>query len=518
MTDERRFDDLAKALGLQSSRRDGLKAIVFAAGAALSGQRRPRASVAAAADCIAAGEPCDGSREPSGCCGEAVCLFVAEGEFRCCIPAGSQAICAEDGACCSGVCNDDDHRCGAAPTPSQPRPEISICVTDDECPRGSSCCAGLCTRVANDSRNCGACGWRCPDAECGIAVCDDGVCGLDPAEDIPCDGGGCVAEGACRGGVCQGTNRSDGTLCNGGTDPCVLNGICASGVCESVSAPNGTACAHTTDCIESGHCIDGVCIGSYVDFGTPCTGFGCTKDGICQWGDCRGVAEPNGTPCESGNVCAQDQVCVRGRCEGTKVRCENFDPRCANATCEPTDIGCDYAWFDDGTPCGDGGTCINGDCRLEGVDPCDSVTCDDGSMCVDGNCCLAETVCPGFGCCGNFREGRGFSHFCHAEVCCRVHLICGETCCLDGTEATPENDVVCACGTCQRVGEACDDGACPTCDDDFAPLVCVATGDLGPICCPEYRACGTVCCAPDQHCDGETQTCEHAYPRSFHNA
>lgn len=519
MTDGRRFDQLARAIGRRSSRRDGLKAFAAAAGAALLGVRGSLPATATTDSCIEPGSACDGTTEPFGCCENAVCLFVAEGEFRCCYPAGSDASCEVDEQCCSGACNEDG-RCDAARRRQQSGQESAICFDNDECPHGSTCCSGLCTSLADDRKNCGACGWRCPESDCEIAVCSYGVCALVPATDgLECAGGGCVQDGACQSGVCRGSNVADETPCDDGNNPCTLNGFCASGVCQSVTAPNGSTCATSSECISNGRCFDGACVGEYAAFQTPCSAYGCTKNGYCQHGDCIGVSEPDGTPCENGNVCTGNTVCIQGRCEGEKVRCDEYDPLCGVVTCDPNEEGCRYAWFDDGTICGTGGTCINGDCRAEGVDPCADVECEEGFTCVDGGCCFSDSVCPGIGCCGNFREDRGYSHFCHDDVCCRVHLICGDVCCLDGAEPNSINDVICICGTCQAVGEPCSYGGCPTCadDPDFATLVCVETEDGGNICCPSYRACGNVCCSPTEHCVAETQTCERAFPRKFRN-
>ena len=118
--DGRRFDQLARALGRQSSRRDGIKVLAAAASAALFGTRAHR-TASATVGWIEPGNACDGDTEPFGCCEEAVCLFVAEREFRCCIPAGSDARCDEDRQCCSGACNDNDMDASTPPGAEAPR-------------------------------------------------------------------------------------------------------------------------------------------------------------------------------------------------------------------------------------------------------------------------------------------------------------------------------------------------------------------------------------------------------------
>ena len=128
------------------------------------------------------------------------------------------------GSCGTGItCDDlanDVRNCGACGNTCQPgRYEVAACVSGAcvySCVEGAVRCNGACTYLASDPNNCGACGNVCPDwaQRCTEGVCDPCtfpyiLCGdvcVDPTSDRDhCGGCGvhCGDTEACIGGFCE---------------------------------------------------------------------------------------------------------------------------------------------------------------------------------------------------------------------------------------------------------------------------------------------------------------------------
>jgi hypothetical protein len=91
------------------------------------------------------------------------------------------------------------------------------------CEPGFTCCAGACVNLANDIKNCGACGQAC--------LADPPFCASGTCADPPCD-----AVVVCSGAqfCCGATCCDEGTLC------CDVQGPGPSGGPKCVAPENGT--------------------------------------------------------------------------------------------------------------------------------------------------------------------------------------------------------------------------------------------------------------------------------------
>ena len=206
--------------------------------------------------------------------------------------------------CCSGFC--DTRR-------SQHRTRVNKCA----CPDGITNCRGTCFDLANDDRNCGACGVRCPgELTCNDGVCDCGdlsVCGIT-CRDLEADTDNC--------GTC-GTQCAVGASCEGGECVCPgpNDGICDN-TCTDISTtehcgPSCEPCGDGFDCVQ-GACT---CGGATCGEGEKCCGGVCTK------------TEQNDSNCGAcGNVCGADEICIASACQTKCVANSGPSPYlwCAN--------------------------------------------------------------------------------------------------------------------------------------------------------------------------------------------
>ena len=146
-------------------------------------------------------------------------------------------------------------------------------------------------------------------------------------ENAPCiDGDACTTAEHCKGGLCVGAKIvcNDGDLCTvddcDSIDSCVAlaNGVAA---CDDNDACTADSCDKINGCAHMG--LDG----GFCDDGDPCS-----SADTCSAGKCKG--KPGGA-CDDGNPCTDDS------CAGDGKSCLHK----ANVA-----------------PCGDGRTCLNGQC------------------------------------------------------------------------------------------------------------------------------------------------------------
>lgn len=188
----------------------------------------------------------------------------------------------------------------------------------------------------------------------------------------------CPAGRGCANGVCINPPCTSDAQCPMGM--VCAGGACITNRCIGVNCDDGNAC--TTDtCLPASGCMH-----TPVAAGTACPGGQCNGTGTCvPAGFCSG--RPNGTPCDDGNACTQNDTCQNGACVGTPVNCDDGNP-CTTDSCNPA-TGCVH------TPrtgtCNDGNNCTFNDACQNGV--CVGMPSPVNSVCAPGR------VCDGMGTC-----------------------------------------------------------------------------------------------------------------------
>ncbi len=250
----------------------------------------------------------------------------------------------------------------------------------DICPAPSEICGGVCTNVASDNQNCGACGTVCGAGE----VCSSGQCSLSCPTGLVACGGSCIDPDTDRMycGAGADCTASPGETCGAGE---VCNGA---GVCELSCQPGLVDCGGT--CIDPdtdrAHCGAGAdCTaspGEACDAGEICNGAGVCELS-CQPGlvDCGGTCiDPNtdrvhcgaganctaspGEMCDAGEICNGAGVCELS-CQAGLLACGGtcIDPNTDRQYCG---AGPDCA-VNAGAVCAWNELCSEGTCRLPGT-------------------------------------------------------------------------------------------------------------------------------------------------------
>jgi hypothetical protein len=305
---------------------------------------------------------------------------------------------------------------------------------------------------------------------------------------------------------------------------------CAGSVnCANPKYYNGTVCADGNPCTWGDTCQNGLCTPD-PNRNTTCTASDeCHAVGTCDTtsGICSNPAKQQGTTCNDGNVCTNNDVCAAGVCGGTLYTCDdglactadtcNGDGTCtftpnagscaidgacyaANATnpvtpcqqCTPTVSQTAWSPATDGTTCSDGNACTNSDVCTAGVCGGTPYTCDDGLACTtdtcngDGTCTFIVTL-------GNC----AINGECYANTATSPQnscLVCDSTqpgawsnqqdgtTCNNGSPSTPNG--TCKSGTC--LGSNTNTNACTGMPDG------TSCNDGNP--CTNYDSCsGGIC-------------------------
>ena len=455
---------------------------------------------------------------------------------------GVQANCNDFNPCTTDTC-DPVNGCGYSLN-TLPCNDGNACTKNDVCNNGV--CAGeavncddsnSCTSDACDANN--GCTFApvsgpCDDGNaCTVGdACQAGQC--QPGASLDCDDGNPCTVDQCVDGGC-GHQALDGLACDDGNE-CTKNDVCVQGAC--IGEGNEACCLKDSDCDDGNACTKDVCVietGQCISQPTPMNGFSCNADN-------------NG--CTAGDYCAGGQCLV-----GDAVNCSDFEEECKSAACQSTGVQtykCALAAKQQGTPCEDGqyctendgcdaqGTCIGGnpvDCSLEGggcieglcneqTDECegdpvangtscnaDDNGCTAGDACVDGNCVAGEAadcsfvsdkcmvgICvpvddnpDGYNCDPKFKPEDSA---CDDDLFCTVNESCdGAGWCGSG-EDNPCSEALDACNdaTCNEQndsclpepkidGASCNDGDACTMGDSCQAGICTGTSNV----CGEYK-------------------------------
>jgi cysteine-rich repeat protein len=289
----------------------------------------------------------------------------------------------------TGVCSDPVVADGTA------------CEDGDLCTRSETCQAGVCM---------GATPVVCAASDqCHVAgVCDPatGVCS-DPtaADGTACDDGNlCTRTDACQAGVCTGGNPR---VCMA-LDQCHAAGECdpATGLCSDPAVADGTACDDGDLCTQTDTCQAGLCTGASP---VVCAASDqCHVAGVCDpaTGACSDPAVTDGTACDDGNLCTQTDTCVAGDCSGgIPVVCTASDECHAAGVCDPATGACSDPLAADGTSCEDGNLCTEDDTCVAGA-----CTAGRPVVCTASDQCHEAGVCdPATGVCSDPAKPSGFA-------------------------------------------------------------------------------------------------------------
>jgi cysteine-rich repeat protein len=158
---------------------------------------------------------------------------------------------------------------------------------------------------------------------------------------------------------CGNGNVDPGEECDDGN---TVAGDCCSPTCQL--EPDGQACDDGRFCTLDSACSGGACVGgtprSCADT-NPCTADRCDEASAQCVHD---AALLDGTACDDGNVCTQQDACAAGSCHGLAVTCDDGNA-CTTDTCDPS-AGCQFVNAN-GASCDDGDQCTDGDVCLQGV-------------------------------------------------------------------------------------------------------------------------------------------------------
>lgn len=529
--DDRRFDNLTRALSGTRSRRQLLRSLAGAAAALLV----PGAANAA---------PCGKEGQQCGCC-------------------------RSDLTCTNGTCCLNDRVCNGACCPVGYTCQGGACVrtggggNPGGCPAGQAKCGKSCIDISSDVANCGSCGHVCPGptpGTCqGAAICTNGVCGFAPlaAGTVcrpaagPCDlaeacngtslncpanafapssticrpaagdcdavefctgsSAACPADGfqpasvACRPATCEGGVATRAATCSGAGSACPepIREACTPYVCGATACR--TNCDSDADCVASHHCDGGVCL-SDADLGAACDEDSDCASGFCVGGICCntvcegqcvacnlagrvGTCSPlaSGTACDDGNACTQTDTCDgAGTCVGSNpIVCTALDQCHDVGTCDPKTGVCSNPDKPNNTPCNDNNACTLGDTCQDGI-------CTGGSpvQCpnTDVRCSIAGCD-PAVGCTTtNLPAGTPCLDF----FKCDGNEVCdGNGNCVEGTPVSCDECNACDpfTGTCEPTNE----GLACTGDGNhcYGGFVCAGGACVGvaPVECPAPDAC-----------------------------
>jgi MYXO-CTERM domain-containing protein len=381
----------------------------------------------------------------------------------------------------------------------------------------------------------------CDDGDqCTTDSCDTTLgCINAVADNTPCDDGlFCTENEVCTAGACGGGTPLD---CSGSPGECFEPGVCneAADQCDlPTPSPAGDACGGAV-CQTAGTCDGaGTCQGAApVDcsnLDTACTVGQCNA----TTGACEAVNVTNGTSCDDGDACTNNDVCGGGVCGGSAVACDDGNP-CTVESCDPV-LGCVSVPAADGLACDDGNACTSADSCMAGVCGGSAVTCDDGNECTvdscdavlgcqaapasagttcdDGLFCTVNNACDGAGACvGAPRDCSNAAATCFEGVACdeaadlcvpanpsASGTACGGDVCVDA--GTCDGNGVCSGESnvdCSNLDTDCEIGVC-----DGTSGACVAQPRPDGTVCDDADACTENNICESGVCGGDAVVCE----------
>ena len=265
--------------------------------------------------------------------------------------------------------------------------------------------------------------------------------------------------------------------CAGSGDACNV-GACINGECGKLPANDGSACDDGKQCTQNDYCDNGVCKSGSLK---PCTASDPCMVGVCDTATDACVEMPgnNGAPCNFGDACILSASCINGICQpNQQVDCSYLNTECSIGYCDPVG-GCKSMPKNDGAACNDflfctvQDQCVNGVCKGF-PNTCGAAVND---PCKTGVCNEAQKTCVAVA--GN--DGA----MCDDGNLCTMGEKCLAGSCVGGG---PANDgVMCDDGNGCTAGTTCAGGSCGNAQSEI--MTCVD----GDMCCPAG-------CANDKDC------------------
>lgn len=293
----------------------------------------------------------------------------------------------------------------------------------------------------------------------------------------------------------------------------------SSGASTSGGTSTGSACSGVADCTNPA-CANAAC-----DDGDACT----SNDLCASDGGCLGTV----VTCDDGDACTSDAcLAADGGCAHEPVICDDSNP-CTTDTCDAAS-GCAHATVADGTACGGGQLCLNGQCGdgceiagatyasgavnpANGCQSCqpgtsttawtakaDGLTCDDGNACTTGDQCSS-------GLCAGSTADCNDSRACTVDSCDPASG-CMHTNSPDGTDCA--NGLVCSSGVCEagcviagtyyQLNDPNPNNPCQVCDFSNPHAWTNRTGscDDGEACTRNDTCSAGVCAGTPYSCSG----------------
>ncbi len=381
---------------------------------------------------------------------------------------GAAVVCDDKNPCTADTC---DKVTGCA----NKADDTLTCDDDNSCTTGDKCAAGVCKGAGKDCND----NNPCTDDDCANNVC------ANKANAAPCDdGSACTQKDTCKDSKC---GAGEPIACDD-KNPCTTDTCdAATGLCKF--ADNTATCDDGTKCTTEDKCQGGVCVGvqKKCDDGKPCTLDSCDDAS----GDCKVANYADGTLCDDGTVCTQNDACKAGACAGSKVDCDDSNP-CTTDSCD-TVAGCksaaNTAACEDGNKCTLNDVCKDKACdagatldKCDDANPCTTDSCDaavgckhdnNAAQCSDSNACTDKDTCKDGACAG-------------ANIVCDDKNSCTDDSC----------DKVKGCVYTNNTA-LCSDGSVCTSDDKCTGGKCV-----GPtvIKCNDNNVCTTDSCDPKTGC------------------
>ena len=311
--------------------------------------------------------------------------------------------CDDDNVCTSDSCNPTEGCLSLLN--SAPCDDGDVCTYGDHCSLGECVSSGL---LNCDDSN------PCTDDSCSPEV----GCQFVPNNAACDDGTECSVDDACSGGVCKGVlvDCDDNSVCT--KDWCDIDLGCQH---SALVGP----CSDGTDCTVGDSCANGICVPGPLldcDDANPCTIDSCHPQAGCEH-------VPNADPCDDDDACTVGDVCSGGECQPGGAKDCDDDNVCTGDSCAP-DKGCVYILntlpCDNGNGCTENDVCVGGECTAG-----PQIDCDDSDPCTNDSC-TPEDGCINtefFPCCGNgIKEG--------GEECDDGNHVGGDGCEEDCTEFT----------------------------------------------------------------------------------